>query len=210
MQTSQQDHRAIHDQKLLTCLTFSRFLIPSHAEQLTAPPNLSFSPALQHPCPAAGYLPTGSPVHFLSFLFSVLYHRELTPAKHIPRLPFWPVGASNGSWACRRKIKIRGLPLPRPLISATGSFPTVCVFWMVPVPSQQTWPRFSCHLAASEALLLPGTSASLYLSSPGSQSGCLEVLISELLHLLPFVLSTPAGPLKLLLFIKFSPSTTLE
>lgn len=139
---------------LLTCLIFNQFPTPSHAEQLTAPPDLSFSLVPQHPCSSACYLPPGSPIDFPPFLFSVLSHRELTPAKHIPRLPAWAVGASNGCRACRRKIKIRGLPLPHPLSSATGSFLTVCVSWMVPVPSRQTGPRFSCHLAASTALFL--------------------------------------------------------
>lgn len=156
----------------------------------------------QSPHSSACCLPTGTGIHFLSFLF-VLSHRDLTPAKYIPRLPTWAVGASNGSQACRREIKIRGLPLPwLPHFCYMQFLNSLCV---LDGPSSQPADsaRFSCHLAASAALFIAGTSAFLYLSSPGSQSGSPEVLISELLHLLPFVLPTLPEPLKLLLFIKF-------
>lgn len=71
-------------------------------------------------------------------------------------------------------------------------------------PSSQWADSVAPSLPGSPAAsLLPGTTSSLYLATPRCWGGSLQVLISELLHVLLFALSTLLVPLQLLLSIKF-------
>lgn len=122
MQTYQDDHRAIHDLELLTCLnSFSSVHLQTALSNLQLLQTCLFLLPLNIPaCSSACYLLIGSPIHFLSFPCSVLYHKELTPAKHILILPCLGCGRQGWKTGMQEKGKDQGI-FPPP--SATGNFP---------------------------------------------------------------------------------------
>lgn len=86
------------------------------------------------------HLPSGSSIHFPSFPFSVLYYRELTPAKHSARLPCPGNGRKGQETGVQEEGKNQGIFFHS--FYATGSFPgsACCVSSMVPAPGKHTLP----------------------------------------------------------------------